>query len=62
MPETREKTGSGDLVPPPVPPSMAILEPEAEELLAIWTALDRGGRDDLLAVARGLVVRCDGVV
>ena len=41
---------------------MAILEPEAEELLAIWAALDRGGREDLLAVARRLAVRCDGVV
>ena len=54
MPETREKMGSGDLVPPRVPPSLPITDPGAEELMTIWAALDHGGREDLMAVARGL--------
>ena len=45
----------GDLVPPPVPPSRSIDDPAAEELLAIWAVLDTHTRDDLLAVARGLM-------
>ena len=62
MPETRGKMGSGDLVPPRVPPSRAIDDDGAEELLAIWAALDQGDRADLMAVARGLCGHRDGVV
>lgn len=52
--ETRKKSSPGRLVPPPVPPSLAILDPEAEELLAIWAGMDDRARADLLAAARGL--------
>lgn len=53
-PKTREKSAPGGIVPPPVPPSVPILHPEAEELLAIWARLDERARADLMAVARGL--------
>jgi len=52
VPETRGKTGSGVLVPPRVPPSVAILESGAEELLAIWSQLNAIERADLLEAAR----------
>ena len=53
--KTRGKMSPGDLVPPPVPPSRSIDDPAAEDLLAIWAVLDTRTRDDLLAVARGLM-------
>ncbi len=62
LPETWEKTGVVGLVPPRVPPSRAIDDDGAEELLAIWAALDQGDRADLMAVARGLAGHRDGVV
>jgi hypothetical protein len=52
--KTRAKTGFPDPVYPPVYPSQAVNDSGAEELMTIWAALDHGGREDLLAVARGL--------
>jgi len=52
--ETLGKTGLNDSVPPLVPPSQAIDDFGAEELLTIWSRLDAAGREDLMAVARGL--------
>jgi len=52
--ETRGKVGLGDVVYPPVYPSQAIDDSDAEELMALWARLDDAGRRDLLAVARGL--------
>ena len=52
--KTRAKMGLGGSGPLPVPSSLPITDPGAEELMAIWAALDQGGREDLLAVARGL--------
>lgn len=53
-PKTREKSSPGGLVYPRVYPSGAILNPEAEKLLAIWAEMDDRARADLMAVARGL--------
>ena len=49
--DLRGNRGSVENVPLSVPPSLA---GKAENLLAIWLTLDDAGREDLLAVARGL--------
>jgi len=49
--ETLGKSASFGYLPPESPPSGAR---NVEELLAIWLTLDEAGREDLLAVARGL--------
>jgi hypothetical protein len=52
--DTRIELGSTVNLPPQSPPSQAINDSEAEELLALWARIDDAGRRDLLAVARGL--------